>query len=253
MVKYVEESFEILTQREVIDNALFLIELAGRNCYQSTHKIGLYCVECQVKVENASSSDTWASFGGYTCPKCGKSTLDSTLRTESSGRVFAKRLITLDHESVMEHVNITVEFITCRGMTHELVRHRLAAYSQESTRYCNYSGDQFGNEITVIDQRPHIKSSDARLAWMEAMERAECAYLEMIRLGEPPETARGVLPNDLKTDIVMTANLREWRHVFELRTAKKAHFNIRGLMRELCEQFKKMIPIIFDDITWEED
>lgn len=275
MVKMVQESFEILTPLDGED-ILERIEEAGRTCYQSSHKVGLYCVDCNVPVNDTNKH---VPDGEYVCPKCKRSTLDLTLKTVPSSNVFVKNIMNRMHESVLEHVSITVRFITNRGCTHELVRHRLAAYSQESTRFCDYCGDRFGNEITVIDQREHIldhitpeghKSNDLAIVkacanegcsscqkamhaiadWTMAMACAEDSYKKLRDDGLPAEYARDVLPNDLKTDIVCTMNLREWRHVLKLRTAKTAHFNIRGLMRKLCEQFKQKIPLIFDDIKW---
>jgi len=244
VVKYVNESYEILTPSQVFEDALFWIEQAGRTAYQSSHKIGNLCGTCGEKLVLGNGTPVvWE----YWCPKCKK--WGSTGAIPSSFK-FAELILKRGHESVLEHVNITVRFITCRGMTHELVRHRLASYTQESTRFCNYSGDQFEKEIKIIDQRPHIKTARGLEAWLRVMGQIQDAYMEMIDAGEPPEVARGVLPNDLKTDIVMTANLREWRHVFKLRTAATAHFNIRGLMRDLCEDFKQRLPIIFNDIRW---
>jgi thymidylate synthase (FAD) len=154
----------------------------------------------------------------------------------------------LKHASVIEHACATVRFVCDRGVTHELVRHRLASFSQESTRYCNYSGDKFGNEITVI-ATPFWENTDARYhQWYKACKDAEDAYLALLSSGASPQEARSVLPNSLKTEIVMTANLREWRHVFTLRAAKEAHPQMRQLMRPLLAEFKLWMPELFDDI-----
>jgi len=152
------------------------------------------------------------------------------------------------HASVIEHASVTVRFICDRGVTHELVRHRIAAYSQESTRYCNYSADKFGNEITVI-KPPFWGTTDRRYcAWYHACKNAEDSYLALLSSGASPQEARSVLPNSLKTEIVMTANLREWRHVFTLRAAKEAHPQMQQLMRPLLAEFKRWLPELFDDI-----
>ena len=124
--------------------------------------------------------------------------------TADSAKTFVKRLIDSGHHSVIEHVNITVRFMCDRGVTHELVRHRLASYSQESTRYANYSKDKFGREITVIKPSFWADDSSEYLEWLAAMEWAEKTYMKLIDLGASPEQARSVLPNSLKTEIVMT-------------------------------------------------
>lgn len=168
--------------------------------------------------------------------------------TDDSYLAFAKMLVGRGHFSVIEHVNVTVKFITNRGVTHELVRHRLAAYSQESTRYCNYAGNKFGNEITVID-REGLPNIDYKL-WAYSMREIEGMYMNLVGvLKWPPQIARGVLPNDLKTEIVMTANLREWGHVFKLRTADGAHPDIKALMEPLLAEFRAKIPVLFDDLS----
>jgi thymidylate synthase (FAD) len=171
--------------------------------------------------------------------------------TEDSYLAFAKKLIASGHYSVLDHRFMTVRFITDRGVTHELVRHRLCAFSQESTRYCNYSNDQFGKEITVIDPRNHMDETMYGF-WKTAMKMCESLYLSLAGIHCPPQIARSVLPNSLKTEIVTTADLTEWRHIFKLRTSKKAHPQMRELMVPLLAEFKKIIPVIFDDIKVEE-
>lgn len=164
---------------------------------------------------------------------------------------FVRKIIQVSkHESVMEHVSITIRFICDRGVSHELVRHRIAAYSQESTRYCNYCDGKFDGELTFI--RPCFWDDDSLKfkSWLDACQFAEHIYKLMIDYGASPQEARSVLPNSLKTEIVMTCNLREWRHVFKLRTANAAHPQMRELMRPLCEEFKILLPEVFDDITY---
>ncbi|MBP1713240.1 MAG: thymidylate synthase, flavin-dependent [Deltaproteobacteria bacterium] len=135
-----------------------------------------------------------------------------------------------------------------RGISHELVRHRLASFSQESTRYANYSKDKFGKEITVI--RPYFwdRSSDLYSVWRQAMEQAEEKYLHLIGLGARPEEARTVLPNSLKTELIMTCNLREWRHIFDLRCSRAAHPQMRELLFPLLDELHERIPVVFDDL-----
>ncbi len=168
--------------------------------------------------------------------------------TADSAKGFIRRIVASGHMSVIEHASITVRFICDRGVTHELVRHRLASYSQESTRYANYSKDKFGNEITVI--RPLFwKEGSAEYAeWLSAMQQAEQSYLRLITGGARAQEARSVLPNSLKTEIVMTANLREWRHVFALRCDAAAHPQIREVMLPLLDELHRRLPPVFTDL-----
>ncbi len=167
---------------------------------------------------------------------------------EGSAEQFVRNIIKNGHESVIEHFSFSVRFICDRGVSHEIVRHRLASYSQESTRYCNYSKDGFGNEITVIEPSYLDKESRAYQRWVWACEAAEKYYFRMLECGCTPQEARAVLPNSLKTEIIMTANLREWRHFLKLRTAKNAHPQIRELALPLLRELQELLPAIFDDI-----
>lgn len=168
--------------------------------------------------------------------------------TSDSAPGFVKMLLERGHESVIEHESLSVRFVCDRGVSHEIVRHRLASYSQESTRFCNYSKGRFGGEIEIIDLQPHCRSPKTAALWARAMIDAEDSYLSMIEAGEPPEIARSVLPNSLKTELVMTANLREWRHFFRLRTAEAAHPQMRELARPLLKELRRLIPAVFDDV-----
>ena len=181
-------------------------------------------------------------LAGRTCYK------SHDLITPDSAKNFVSKIAQRGHESVIEHYNITVRFFCNRGFTHELVRHRLAAYSQESTRYCNYNKDKFGNEITVIKPFEVEEGTKEYELWLEAMQNAEKSYMAMIENGSKPENARGVLPIDIKTEIVITANIREWKHIFGLRTSKAAHPSMRELMIPLLKDFQASIPVLFDDI-----
>ncbi|EPR34763.1 thymidylate synthase, flavin-dependent [Alkalidesulfovibrio alkalitolerans DSM 16529] len=169
--------------------------------------------------------------------------------TEDSAADFIGRIVRSGHESVIEHAGATVRFVCDRGVTHELVRHRLASYSQESTRYANYAKDKFGREITVI--RPHFwAEDDARYElWKQAMLAAEKAYLDLVDAGATAQEARSVLPNSLKTEIVMTANMREWRHVLKLRCDTPAHPQIRQVMLPLLAEFNRRLPALFGDLA----
>ena len=145
---------------------------------------------------------------------------------EGSAAKLVAGLIKSGHEAMLEHASVTVKFVVDRGISHELVRHRLASFAQESTRYCNYSKDDFGSEITFIIPDYLEYKSEGWNIWKESMKQAEDAYFKMLDFGLSPQQARAVLPNSLKTEVVMTANLREWRHFFKLRalgTTGKPH------------------------------
>lgn len=168
--------------------------------------------------------------------------------TEESAENFVRTLIERGHESVLEHESITVRFICDRGVSHEIVRHRLASFSQESTRYCNYSNDRFRNEITFIKPCFLEEGTGGYKLWKQAMFVAEKEYFDLLNWGFTPQEARSVLPNSTKTEIIMTANLREWRHFLKLRTAKAAHPQMRELTVPLLHELKRRIPVVFDDI-----
>jgi thymidylate synthase (FAD) len=167
---------------------------------------------------------------------------------EGSAEDFIGRIVRSGHESVIEHSSVTVRIICDRGVSHELVRHRLAAYSQESTRYANYSRDKFGSEITVIKPSFWPEGSEAYSIWERAMQQAESAYMELLQAGAKAQEARSVLPNSLKTEVVMTANLREWRHVLKLRCSKPAHPQIREIMLDLLAELHRQLPVLFSDL-----
>lgn len=224
-MKIISPSYRFENPSETV-GMLHLLERAGRTCYKSEEKI-----------------------------------------TEESAIKFVTMLLARGHESVLEHEKVTVRVICDRGVTHEIVRHRLGSYSQESTRYCNYGHE---GEITVIlplwYQGAHEELRDAYpiatddfhryplthiryLRWRNACEVTERMYLELLFLKAQPQEARAVLPNSLKTEIVITYNLREWRHFFKLRTAKAAHPQMREITIPMLRDFKRLIPVIFDDIT----
>ncbi|MBU2685705.1 MAG: FAD-dependent thymidylate synthase [Gammaproteobacteria bacterium] len=201
---------------------LNLIEMAGRICYKSEDKM-----------------------------------------TDESSEKFVKMVTERGHHSVIEHSAMTVKFICDRGVTHELVRHRLCAFSQESTRYCNYKG---GVTFVIppwisIEEGEYNKEElfesndqefgDSKTLWLNAMLMAERTYIDLIETDKwSPQQARSVLPNSLKTEIVVTANFREWRHILTLRCSKAAHPQMRELMIPLLEECKNLIPVIFNDITY---
>lgn len=183
---------------------------------------------------------------GRTCWKS-----DDKIEPGSAGP-FIDRIKGFKHDSVLEHGAITVRFIVDRGISHELVRHRMASFSQESTRYCNYGKDKHGNEVTFIDPRPAFPTMDENrfTVWTEAMAAAELMYMTMLQLGGAPQEARAVLPNSVKTEVVMTANPREWRHVFRMRCDKAAHPQMREVMIPLWKAFSCRWPALFADVEF---
>ena len=183
------------------------VELAGRVCYKSEHKI---------------------RYG--------------------SAEEFVRKVISRGHEAVIEHGSITIKFVCDRGVSHEIVRHRLASYCQESTRYCNYGKDQFMGEISVIEPCFFEPNTRAYNVWKESCLTAEKAYFDLLDVGCSPQEARSVLPNSLKTEIVMTANVREWRHFLKLRCAPAAHPQMREVANMARELLKKNYPVFFEDI-----
>jgi len=161
-------------------------------------------------------------------------------------------LIKRKHEAMIEHGAISVKFITDRGVTHELVRHRIASFGQESTRYVNYENADMEFVKPVFDWANEFPEHNGKMIlWEEAMQYAEERYKDMMILGCIPQEARSVLPNSLKTEIVVTANVREWRHIFKLRTAKAAHPQIRQLMIPLLDELRRLVPCLFEDIEVE--
>lgn len=149
------------------------------------------------------------------------------------------------HYAMIEHISLSIKFITDRGVANEIVRHRIGSYAQESTRYCNYSKDKFDNGITIIN---HGYTGIVMKDVVDACWQAEQCYLDMLKNGATPEQARDVLPLCLKTEIVCTWNLREWHEVLRLRTAKDAHPAIRELMIPVLHELQEVYPEIFNDI-----
>lgn len=207
-MRIVQPSFSILDANHVLQN----IERGARVCYKSEDKIG-------------PGSDA-AIIEKILTPKHG-----------------------IKHESVLEHGVITVQFVTDRGVSHELVRHRVASFSQESTRYCNYGKDKFDNEITVVDIRGGFPNMSLRSynAWNALCREAEAQYLEMLDAGSSAQEARSVLPNSLKTEIQVTANVREWRHILKLRASRDAHPQIRQIMVPLGVALAQNWPCLFGE------
>lgn len=242
-MKLIKASYKILTP---IDGEKILkqIELAARTCYKSNDKI--------------EYEDTAPNFD----------TINIKDYYAKSARVLIPKLMNLNHEAMLEFGGmITVRFIVDRGVSHELVRHRVASFAQESTRYCNYGKDEhisfiipcFRPTITEgvyedsTDSTPSWAQLDgSNYMWYQHMLDSENVYNCMIRHGWTPQQARSVLPNSLKTEINVSANIREWRHIFKLRTAKEAHPQMKEVMIPLLNEFKSKIPLLFDDILKDE-
>lgn len=170
-----------------------------------------------------------------------------------SAKKFVKKLIASGHEAMLEHSSLSVLFTVDRGVTHELVRHRIMSFAQESTRYCNYSGDKFGNEITVI--KPCWLDDETNPdyhAWEGAMRLAEDKYFDLLDKGWKPQQARSVLPTSTKADIVLTGNYREWRHFFKLRACGVTgapHPQMLEVTVPLLTEVSNRIPVVFDDLV----
>ena len=190
-------------------------------------------------------------LAGRTCYKS-----EDNITTDSS-EAFVRKLIKRDHEAMIEHAYASYRFITDRGVTHEIVRHRLFSYAQESTRYCNY-----GDGVTFIEpvwfekgwdapDRASEQSNEDR--WKNHMLSCENSYVMLLDKGWTPQQARSVLPNSLKTEIVVTGNFREWRHFFKLRTAKAAHPQMRDLAIQCLDSFRYECPVVVEDIEEPED
>lgn len=164
--------------------------------------------------------------------------------SEGSAERLLLHCIESGHHSTLEHISFTCRFITSRGVTHELVRHRLCAFSQESTRYVKYSDD-----VQIIEPWWFKNPKPGQYnIWESSINSSIVAYQNLLRIGASPQAARGVLPNDLKTDIVVTANLREWRHIISLRLDLAAHPDMRRVMIPLAAYLIERLPLFFSDL-----
>ena len=180
---------------------------------------------------------------------------DKTTNDGTTAKKLVTNLIRSGHEAMLEHSQLSVRFTVDRGISHELVRHRLFSFAQESTRYVNYSKDKFSHEITVIKPMFYGWNDDMTRGmteeWALACQTAEKAYFAMLEYGASPQEARSVLPNSTKTEIVVTGNYREWRHFLKLRTDKAAHPQMRQITIPLLKELQAKIPIVFGDIQCE--
>lgn len=175
--------------------------------------------------------------------------------TDGSAEKMVAALIRSGHEAMLEHYSFTVKFICDRGVSHELVRHRIASFAQESSRYCCYAKDKFGKELTFINPCFWEPDSDNYARWFHEMDESEKTYFAMIESGATPEQARDILPTSIKTEIVMTANLREFRHFFKLRAegvTGKPHPQMLEITIPFLKELKQKIPVVFDDIMSED-
>jgi len=217
-----------------------VIERMGRICYQSSHKVKV-CEYC-----NGGGTDL-AKNPAPPCPEC-----DGAGTDIESARAFIKKIIANGHESVIEHASAGFMIVTDRGVTHEQVRHRLASPSQESTRFCNYSKDAFGHEISVIEP-PWVGTEEDRVLattiWGVLGKQVEASYFELLeKAHQPPELARSVLQNCLKSQIGVSANFREWRLIMRQRTSPKAHPQMREVAEMIRAELLKISKVCFKDI-----
>lgn len=202
-------------------------------------------IEPSVELLNAPSYETLLTTieaAGRTCYKSEDKIKDG------SAEKFVRAIIKRGHEAVIEHGSVTVRFICDRGVSHEIVRHRMASYCQESTRYCNYGKEGFDGEITVIRPSHMQPCMEDFEIWEKAINSCENAYFDLLDYGCTPQEARSVLPNSLKTEVVMTANLRELRHFCKLRCAPAAHPDMRVVANMLLQELKAVYPVFFEDI-----
>ena len=170
---------------------------------------------------------------------------------DGTAEKFLANIIKRGHEAVLEHYSFTVRFVCDRGVSHEIVRHRLASYCQESQRYCNYSKDQFGGDVTFIKPLFFDANTPVYRIWERSCKNAETAYFDLLNEGCTPQEARTVLPNSVKTELVMTCNVREWRHFLKLRTSMAAHPQMREVAKQLLAICQLNVPVLFDDIVAE--
>jgi thymidylate synthase (FAD) len=167
--------------------------------------------------------------------------------TLDSASKFVEMIAVNQHESVLEHSCASFLIVCDRGVSHEIVRHRIASFSQESTRYCNYGKEKFGKEITVI--KPPGLTAQQYIFWKDVCEMSEARYLTLLDTGATPQIARSVLPTCLKTEVVMTANFREWKHFLKLRTSPKAHPQMQEIAMMIEDFLKDVAPTVFEVTT----
>jgi thymidylate synthase (FAD) len=230
-MKLIKPSYQIITPING-EEILKQIELASITCYKS-----------EGKIEYEQESRAMSSMH------------DPITYISKSARVLIPKLISRGHFAMLEFGGmITVKFICDRGVSHELVRHRLCSFAQESTRYCNYGKDEHISFIIPSWLNDNYigtyTTKCINFKWFNTMLECEAAYNVLIESGWSPQRARSILPNSLKTEINLSCNIREWREIFRQRTSAAAHPQIVELMRPLLDEFKSRIPILFDDINY---
>jgi thymidylate synthase (FAD) len=208
MVKIIEPSVEIVSEINS-DKMLKQIEKCARNCYKSENNI----------------------------------TEDTTSAVKMIGK-----LIEMGHTAMIEFADVIVNLHCDVGVYKDLTRHRHCSFAIESTRYCNYSKGKFGNEISVIKPCNMDENSGIYHTWLKAMNDMERAYMQMAEIGATPDQLRMILPHSTAASVMMKANIREWRHIFNLRCAKAAHPSVRQIMLMTLNEFHNKIPVLFDDL-----
>ena len=171
---------------------------------------------------------------------------------EDTYKNLIKNCITRGHESVLEHEKVTVRIYSDIGSYKDLTRHRFGSFSVESTRYCSYDKDKYGNEISIMNPI-YIEDKEIYEVWKKTMEEMEKGYIKMKELGATTDMVREVLPHSTAAEYTMTANIREWKHLLSLRTTKHVHPSIRQVLIPLLRLFKQEMPEIFDDVEYDED
>lgn len=171
--------------------------------------------------------------------------------TEESYKTLLKNCITRGHESVLEHEKITIRMYCDLGVYKDITRHRIASFSIESTRYCNYGKDKFGNELKFIKPCNMEEGTELYKLWEDACENIEKDYIEMSNLGALPDQLRMILPHSIAAEVTMTANIREWKHILSLRASNHTHPSIRQLMIPLLLHFKQIMPEIFENVPYD--
>lgn len=185
--------------------------------------------------------------------KAGRTCYKSEPKDENSYKQFIKSIVKRGHESVLEHEKVTIRFVADRGTMWDITRHRHASFSIESSRWCNYCNDKFGTEIKVIEPFFILDNKEAYNTWEESMKIAESSYIKLIDLGFGPDVARMCVPASLATEITMTCNIREWRHILKLRCERVVHPHVRQVMIPLLLYFKEIMPELFEDIEYDKD
>ncbi len=216
-------------------------------------------IEPWYRIERIDAADSVIRLLESAARNCYKSEKETTL--SEAEEYLKEKIMDSGHHSVIEHCSVTVRIVCDRGISHELVRHRIASFSQESTRYCNYGKGKHGNELTFIrpffweplaSDCPKVRDHKerCRMSWTQSMHVIEKQYLFMLEEGASPQEARSVLPNSLKTEVIMTANFRSWRNFFQQRVAPAAHPQMRQIAQPMFDEFKGRIPLVFDDINY---